>query len=65
MGLKALRQARRLTQEELSARSGLRRATISDIERGKMRFVRKSTLKKLEEALGVKADKILPQIPVI
>ncbi len=50
--LKALRQLRALSQEELSERSGVGRATISRIERGET-GAHGRTLRRLAEALRV------------
>ena len=54
----AWRKACGFTQADLSARSGVRLATISDIEGGKI-DPRVSTIKSLAAALGVDIDDIV------
>ena len=60
MGYK-IREAReelKMTQEELSAKSGVSRATISGLENGSMRATSTVTLLKLAAALGKTVDQI-------
>jgi transcriptional regulator with XRE-family HTH domain len=56
--LKALRQLRALSQQELSERSGVGRATISRIERGET-GAHGRTLRRLAEALGVGVEELV------
>jgi transcriptional regulator with XRE-family HTH domain len=56
--LKALRQLRALSQEELSERSGVGRATISRIERGET-GARGRTLRRLAKALRVGVEELV------
>ena len=53
-----LRKKKGMTQEELSERSGVSRATICALENGRNKGVSISTLTKIAEALGVKTEKI-------
>ncbi|MDO5658308.1 MAG: helix-turn-helix transcriptional regulator [Paracoccus sp. (in: a-proteobacteria)] len=55
--LAAWRKAAGLTQTELADRAGLRTATVSDIESGKI-DPRLSSMKALAEALGLDLDSI-------
>ncbi len=56
--LKALRQLRALSQQELSERSGVGRATISRIERGET-GAHGRTLRRLASALGVGVEELV------
>jgi transcriptional regulator with XRE-family HTH domain len=56
--LKALRQLRAMSQEELAEESGVGRATISRIERG-LSSAHGRTLRKLAKALGVNVEKLV------
>lgn len=56
--IRAIRKARKLTQEELAFRSGLTPSYISLIERKKQSISLKS-LEKIAEALGVSTNKLL------
>jgi transcriptional regulator with XRE-family HTH domain len=56
--LKALRQLRALSQQELSERSGVGRATISRIERGET-GAHGRTLRRLAETLGVGVEELV------
>jgi transcriptional regulator with XRE-family HTH domain len=60
--LREVREAKGLTQVELSESSGVRRATISDIERGTSR-IDLETLDRLANALGVPAAVLIEQTP--
>lgn len=51
------------TQDELSAKSGVRRATISDYERGRVRRIDLDILEKIARALGVDAALLLVTEP--
>lgn len=52
------REKRKLTQEELATKSGVNRATISKLENGEDVDIKKSTMQKLADALGVKVYRI-------
>ena len=54
--LRQRRQEIRLSQQELSKRTRVRRATISDLETGKRSAVTTDTAKILARALGVSID---------
>jgi HTH-type transcriptional regulator, competence development regulator len=58
---KKLRRARRdqaLSQQDLSAATGVAQATVSDLEQGK-RGARASTVRKLAAALGVEPRELM------
>ena len=60
---RVLRRARRdraLSQQDLSAATGVAQATLSDLERGK-RGARASTVRKLAEALGVTPKELMEE----
>jgi len=54
--LKDLREKLGMSQEELSAKSGVSRVTISLIETGKTKEVLSGTIKALASALGVSVN---------
>lgn len=54
--LKKMREAARLTQEQLSAKSGVSRVTIATIEAKKDYVTTTKTLFKLAKALGTTVD---------
>lgn len=54
--LRSTREKKGMTQEELSEKSGVSRATISALENGKSTCVKTSTLTKLADAVGVKVS---------
>jgi transcriptional regulator with XRE-family HTH domain len=54
--IKKRRQELRLSQQELSTLTGVRRATISDIESGKQPGMSVDTARRLARALGVSID---------
>ncbi len=56
--LRRLRRDQALSQQDLSAATGVAQATLSDLERGK-RGARASTLRKLAEALDVEPKKLM------
>lgn len=56
--LSAWRQAVGLTQQELAEKAGVRKATISEIENGKL-DPRLSTLEKISDVLGLGIDDIV------
>jgi transcriptional regulator with XRE-family HTH domain len=57
-GLRYERHAAGLTQEQLAEKSGVGRDTIQKLETGQ-RPARPATIKKLSEALGVDAHKLM------
>lgn len=57
--IKEYRKKANMTQEELSKRSNVSRATISALENGKLEVTTTGTLSKLAEALGCKVSNIL------
>lgn len=62
--IKELREAMRMTQEELAQKSGVSRQTISSIETGKYENVLVGTLAAIATALGTTVDKIFyPDCP--
>src|SRR5438270_8817448 len=54
--LQRYRAAAGLSQEELAERAGLSRRGISDLERGQRRSPHPSTVRRLAEALGLRAQ---------
>jgi transcriptional regulator with XRE-family HTH domain len=54
--LRKRREELRVSQQDLSDTSGVRRATISDLETGKRSTVTTDTAKALARALGVSID---------
>ncbi len=56
--IKEVREEKRMTQEELSQKSGISRATISALENGTARSTSTKTLLKIAEALGTTVDRI-------
>jgi transcriptional regulator with XRE-family HTH domain len=57
--LRKRREDLRLSQQQLSETSGVRRATISDLETGKRSTVTTDTAKALARALGVSVDYLI------
>ena len=57
-GLRAVREAKLLTQEELAEQSGVNPATISGLEGGKQ-TARFRTIRQLAAALGVEPEQLL------
>ena len=55
------RKEKKMTQEELSAKSGVSRATISGLENGTVRATSSKTLLKLARALDTTVDQIFFQ----
>ena len=51
--LREEREKRELSQHDLSAKAGVRQATISDLESGKAKRIGFDVLEKLASALGV------------
>lgn len=56
--IKEVREARGMTQEELSQESGVSRVTISGLENGTTRATTTKTLVAIARALGVSVDQI-------
>ena len=56
--IKEVREAKKMTQEELSEKSGVSRGTISALENGTVRATTTKTLVKIAYALGVSVDQI-------
>ena len=56
--IKEARESLRMTQEELSVKSGISRTTISALENGTQRATSTKTLLKIAKALGKSVDQI-------
>ena len=56
--IKELREAMKMTQEELAEKSGVSRGTISTLENGIDRTTTSKTLVKLAQALDTTVDRI-------
>ena len=56
--IKELREAMKMTQEELAEKSGVSRGTISALENGTDRTTTSKTLVKLAQALDTTVDRI-------
>ena len=56
--IKELREAMKMTQEELAEKSGVSRGTISALENGIVRTTTSKTLVKLAQALDTTVDRI-------
>lgn len=56
--IRELREAKKMTQEELADKSGVSRGTISALENGSMRNTTSKTLLKLAQALGTSVEHI-------
>lgn len=56
--IKEVREARRMSQEELSKKSGVSRGTISALENGLARNTTSKTLLKIAKALDTTVDQI-------
>jgi transcriptional regulator with XRE-family HTH domain len=59
--IKEKRKEKKMTQEELSAKSGVSRTTISGLENGTLRATSSKTLLKLARALDTTVDQIFFQ----
>jgi transcriptional regulator with XRE-family HTH domain len=57
--LERARQAKRMTQEQLAAASGVKQSHISRLESGDIKDIKGSTLRRLARALGVTTDELL------
>ena len=56
--IRKLREAMKMTQEELADKSGVSRGTISALENGSMRNTTSKTLLKLAQALNTSVEHI-------
>ena len=56
--IKEVREEKNMTQEELSNRSGVSRATISALENGSTRATTTKTLANIARALGVTIESL-------
>ena len=56
--IKEIREAQKMTQEELAEKSGVSRGTISALEKGIERNTTSKTLLRLALALGTSVDNI-------
>ena len=56
--LREMRERQKLTQEELSTKSGVSRVTISGLESGRTAVVKTDTLTKIADALNEPVSKI-------
>ena len=56
--IRELREAMKMTLEELADKSGVSRGTISALENGSMRNTTSKTLLKLAQALNTSVDRI-------
>ena len=57
--IKEIREKKNMTQEDLSARSGVSRATISALENGSSRATTTKTLMNIARALGVTIEALI------
>jgi transcriptional regulator with XRE-family HTH domain len=60
MTLREARQQRKLTQEELAARSGVEQTTISNLETGRVQSPTWETVSRLCKVLRVKPEDVFP-----
>ena len=56
--IREIREAKKMSQEELSEKSGVSRGTISALENGSERNTTSKTLLKIAQALGTTVDNI-------
>lgn len=56
--IKEMREKKNMTQEELSDRSGVSRATISSLENGSSRSTTTKTLMRIARALGIPVEEL-------
>ena len=56
--IKEIREKQNMTQEELSAQSGVSRATISSLENGSSRSTTTKTLMRIARTLGVPVEEL-------
>lgn len=57
--IREIRTKQNMTQEDLSRKSGVSRATVSGLENGKIKVTTTETLLKLAVALGVEVSEII------
>lgn len=57
--IKEIREKKNMTQEELSAQSGVSRATISSLENGSSRATTTKTLMRIARTLGVPVEELI------
>lgn len=57
--VRELREKRGMSQAELGKAAGVRQATVSDIENGRVTGVKLGTLEKLARALDVPAQRLI------
>lgn len=62
--IKDLREAKNMTQEELSTKSGVSRGTISALENGEERTTTTKTLLKIAKALETTVDQLFCALSV-
>lgn len=61
MNLERIRKSQRITQNELSVKSGVNQSVISDIEKGITKSPRIETIKALARALGCTIDELISE----
>ena len=61
--IREFRDAKGWTQDDLAAKAGVRRATISDMENGKTQRVDLPVLERIANALGVLPQALLETVP--
>ena len=59
--LKKVKKEKKITLDELSAKSGIPKRTIEDIFRGATKNPRIDTLQAIEHALGIEEEKTAPE----
>lgn len=57
--IREIRTKQNMTQEDLSRKSGVSRATVSGLENGKIKVTTTETLLKLSVALGVEVSELI------
>lgn len=57
--IREIRTKQNMTQENLSRKSGVSRATVSGLENGKIKVTTTETLLKLAAALGVEVSELI------
>lgn len=57
--IREIRTKQNMTQEDLSRKSGVSRATVSGLENGKIKVTTTETLLKLAVALGVEVSELI------
>jgi transcriptional regulator with XRE-family HTH domain len=61
--VKDLREAAKMTQQDLAVKAGLNAGVLASIEQGKTNDPRASTLRALAKALGVSIDRLAGEEP--